>query len=169
MAGMLPIPPDDLRCRRHGGKTWRCSGWRIHNKSLCEFHFLKRCDVKQGTSHGHVQSSERGNGNRKFKRCHQCNRIDERVVECRKCRRKCYCLSCIQTRYSSVTEEAIAECCPFCSGNCNCKACSCQNQMGTGNVEVEMQVSRGEGKFQCKEKSDDEENYNGKTVNFDLF
>ncbi|XP_044510797.1 lysine-specific demethylase JMJ25-like isoform X2 [Mangifera indica] len=165
MAGMLPIPPDDLRCRRRGGKTWRCSGWRIHNKSLCEFHFLKRCDVKQGTSHGHVQSSERRNGNRKFKRCHQCNRIDERVVECRKCRRKCYCLSCIQTRYSSVTEEAIAECCPFCSGNCNCKACSCQNQMGTGNVEVEMQDTSNievemqlnvEQKFEGKDNNDAE-------------
>ncbi|KAG4989551.1 hypothetical protein AAZX31_11G211200 [Glycine max] len=33
-------PPDDLRCRRTGGHTWRCKHWRIHDQPYCEDHFL---------------------------------------------------------------------------------------------------------------------------------
>ncbi|THG18328.1 hypothetical protein TEA_012540 [Camellia sinensis var. sinensis] len=42
--------------------------------------------------------------------CHQCQRNDKgRVVRCQ--------------RYPDTKEEAIAEACPVCCGNCNCKAC----------------------------------------------
>ncbi|XP_075106138.1 lysine-specific demethylase JMJ26 isoform X2 [Nicotiana tabacum] len=34
-------PPDDLRCERSDGKKWRCSGYRIQGKPLCQKHFLK--------------------------------------------------------------------------------------------------------------------------------
>eukprot|EP00261_Vitis_vinifera_P023820 XP_010655918.1 PREDICTED: lysine-specific demethylase JMJ25 isoform X2 [Vitis vinifera] len=56
--------------------------------------------------------------------CHQCQRNDKgRVVRCRKCKRKRFCIPCLETWYPHMSEEAIAESCPFCSGNCNCKAC----------------------------------------------
>ncbi|KAF8398699.1 hypothetical protein HHK36_014556 [Tetracentron sinense] len=56
--------------------------------------------------------------------CHQCQRNDKgRIVRCGKCKRKRYCAPCIQRWYHQMSEEAIAEACPFCRGNCNCKAC----------------------------------------------
>ncbi|TKY47315.1 Lysine-specific demethylase JMJ25 [Spatholobus suberectus] len=33
-------PPEDLRCRRNDGKSWRCHHWRIHDQLYCEDHFL---------------------------------------------------------------------------------------------------------------------------------
>ncbi|XP_027155647.1 uncharacterized protein LOC113756021 [Coffea eugenioides] len=33
--------PDELRCRRSDGKTWRCHSWRIHGKPYCEKHYLQ--------------------------------------------------------------------------------------------------------------------------------
>ncbi|KAK3026134.1 hypothetical protein RJ639_042577, partial [Escallonia herrerae] len=56
--------------------------------------------------------------------CHQCFSSVRRVVRCRK--RKCmkrYCSPCIERWYPNLSEEAIAETCPYCRGNCNCKAC----------------------------------------------
>ncbi|XP_037495740.1 lysine-specific demethylase JMJ25, partial [Jatropha curcas] len=34
-------PPDDLRCSRSDGKAWRCNRWKIHDRSLCELHYLQ--------------------------------------------------------------------------------------------------------------------------------
>ncbi|OVA06233.1 zinc finger protein [Macleaya cordata] len=57
-------------------------------------------------------------------RCHQCNRNDRRiVVPCCKCKQKLYCIQCIKQWYPHVSEEEIAETCPFCRGNCNCNPC----------------------------------------------
>ncbi|XP_057959187.1 lysine-specific demethylase JMJ26-like [Malania oleifera] len=55
--------------------------------------------------------------------CHQCQRSDKRVVRCRMCKGKRFCGPCIQRWYPLMSEDAIAESCPFCRGNCNCKAC----------------------------------------------
>ncbi|PON68253.1 Zinc finger, RING-type domain containing protein [Parasponia andersonii] len=56
--------------------------------------------------------------------CHQCQRNDKgRVVRCRKCKRKRFCIPCLENWYPHTPEEDIAESCPVCSGNCNCKAC----------------------------------------------
>ncbi|XP_062029568.1 lysine-specific demethylase JMJ25-like [Rosa rugosa] len=56
--------------------------------------------------------------------CHQCQRNDKgRVVRCKKCRTKRYCVPCIDNWYPHTSEDAIAEACPVCRGNCNCKAC----------------------------------------------
>ncbi|KAI7993895.1 Lysine-specific demethylase JMJ25 [Camellia lanceoleosa] len=56
--------------------------------------------------------------------CHQCQRRDRgRVVRCQRCRAKRFCVSCLTRWYPGMMEEAIAEACPFCRGNCNCKAC----------------------------------------------
>ncbi|XP_042500782.1 lysine-specific demethylase JMJ25-like isoform X2 [Macadamia integrifolia] len=56
--------------------------------------------------------------------CHQCQRNDKgRVVRCKNCRRKRYCIPCIQNWYPKLTENSIENLCPFCRGNCNCKAC----------------------------------------------
>ncbi|AES62955.2 transcription factor jumonji (JmjC) domain protein [Medicago truncatula] len=56
--------------------------------------------------------------------CHQCQRNDKgRVVRCTKCKRKRYCIPCLNNWYPHLKEEKIAEACPVCCGNCNCKAC----------------------------------------------
>ncbi|GLU12794.1 hypothetical protein SLE2022_294530 [Rubroshorea leprosula] len=56
--------------------------------------------------------------------CHQCQRNDKgRVVRCKKCKRKRYCVPCITTWYPKTSEDDIAEACPVCRYNCNCKAC----------------------------------------------
>ncbi|XP_050232867.1 lysine-specific demethylase JMJ26-like [Mercurialis annua] len=57
-------------------------------------------------------------------KCHQCLR-NERiiVVPCKKCKGKMYCIQCIRKWYPEMTEEEIAEQCPFCRRNCNCNVC----------------------------------------------
>nr|GMC59762.1 lysine-specific demethylase JMJ25-like isoform X2 [Ipomoea batatas] len=55
--------------------------------------------------------------------CHQCMRSDRKVVRCRNECLKRYCIPCITRWYPQLTEESIAENCPFCRGNCNCKDC----------------------------------------------
>ncbi|XP_043717895.1 lysine-specific demethylase JMJ25-like [Telopea speciosissima] len=56
--------------------------------------------------------------------CHQCQRNDKgRVVLCKNCRRKRYCVPCMQRWYPTLTEGSIENLCPICRGNCNCKSC----------------------------------------------
>ncbi|XP_050279578.1 lysine-specific demethylase JMJ25-like [Quercus robur] len=56
--------------------------------------------------------------------CHQCQRNDKgRVVRCKRCKKKRYCIPCLQKWYPNIEEDYIAEACPVCRGNCNCKAC----------------------------------------------
>ncbi|KAI8022338.1 Lysine-specific demethylase JMJ25 [Camellia lanceoleosa] len=56
--------------------------------------------------------------------CHQCQRNDKgRVVRCQRCKTKRFCIPCLHRWYPDTKEEAIAEACPVCCGNCNCKAC----------------------------------------------
>ncbi|XP_062107930.1 lysine-specific demethylase JMJ26-like isoform X2 [Humulus lupulus] len=56
--------------------------------------------------------------------CHQCQRNDKgRVVRCTKCKRKRFCVPCIENWYPNTPEEDIAESCPVCRENCNCKSC----------------------------------------------
>ncbi|XP_024630937.1 lysine-specific demethylase JMJ25 [Medicago truncatula] len=56
--------------------------------------------------------------------CHQCQRNDKgRVVRCTKCKRKRFCIPCLNNWYPHLKEEEVAEACPVCCGNCNCKAC----------------------------------------------
>ncbi|KAH9622390.1 hypothetical protein KSS87_023324 [Heliosperma pusillum] len=56
--------------------------------------------------------------------CHQCQRNDSGpVVRCTKCKTKRFCLPCIANWYPRMTEDQIAEACPFCLHNCNCKTC----------------------------------------------
>ncbi|KAJ7558616.1 hypothetical protein O6H91_04G048200 [Diphasiastrum complanatum] len=56
--------------------------------------------------------------------CHQCQRNDKgKVVFCKKCNRKRYCLCCIERWYPLMKEEDFEKACPYCQGNCNCKAC----------------------------------------------
>ncbi|CAL5354369.1 unnamed protein product [Camellia sinensis] len=56
--------------------------------------------------------------------CHQCQTSKKgRVVRCQKCKIKRFCIPCLIRWYPGMTEEAIAEACPCCRGNCNCKAC----------------------------------------------
>ncbi|KAM3285596.1 lysine-specific demethylase JMJ25 [Capsicum chacoense] len=55
--------------------------------------------------------------------CHQCMKSDRKVVRCKRGCRKRYCSPCIERWYPHLSEEAIAEKCPVCRGNCNCKDC----------------------------------------------
>ncbi|XP_004308523.1 PREDICTED: uncharacterized protein LOC101298267 [Fragaria vesca subsp. vesca] len=78
--------------------------------------------------------------------CHQCQRNDRaRVVNCTNCKRKRFCVSCIQKWYPQMSEETIADACPVCLGNCNCKACLCLE--GTNDIlnsKLELHVSKDE-------------------------
>ncbi|KAG5538866.1 hypothetical protein RHGRI_019417 [Rhododendron griersonianum] len=62
-------------------------------------------------------------GEDRYQMCHQCQKSDRSVVRCLGGCRKRYCGPCIKRWYPLLSEEAIAECCPYCQGNCNCKAC----------------------------------------------
>ncbi|TKY50713.1 Lysine-specific demethylase JMJ25 [Spatholobus suberectus] len=56
--------------------------------------------------------------------CHQCQRNDKgRVVRCTSCKRKRFCIFCINNWYPHLKEDDIAKACPVCCGNCNCKGC----------------------------------------------
>ncbi|XP_055961701.1 lysine-specific demethylase JMJ29-like isoform X2 [Mercurialis annua] len=56
--------------------------------------------------------------------CHQCQRNDKgRIVRCRKCKTKRYCIPCLTTWYPKMTEEEVGNACPVCLGICNCTAC----------------------------------------------
>ncbi|KAK1270710.1 hypothetical protein QJS04_geneDACA004416 [Acorus gramineus] len=56
--------------------------------------------------------------------CHQCQRNDKgRVVHCKKCKSKRFCIPCLTRWYPSLSEEDIEKACPVCCKNCNCKAC----------------------------------------------
>ncbi|CAJ1782225.1 unnamed protein product [Sphenostylis stenocarpa] len=56
--------------------------------------------------------------------CHQCQRNDKgTVVRCTHCKRKRFCIPCLQRWYPHLKEDDIARNCPVCCGNCNCKAC----------------------------------------------
>ncbi|XP_048229587.1 uncharacterized protein LOC8277981 [Ricinus communis] len=57
-------------------------------------------------------------------KCHQCMKYERKiVVPCRKCKCKMFCVQCIKRWYPEMTEEEIAEECPFCRRNCNCNIC----------------------------------------------
>lgn len=59
--------------------------------------------------------------------CHQCMKSDRKVARCGKRCGKRYCSPCIERWYPHLSEEAIAEKCPVCRGNCNCKDCLRKN------------------------------------------
>ncbi|KAG8076505.1 hypothetical protein GUJ93_ZPchr0006g44030 [Zizania palustris] len=56
--------------------------------------------------------------------CHQCQRNDKgRVVWCKTCNNKRFCVPCINQWYPDLPEDEFAAKCPYCRKNCNCKAC----------------------------------------------
>ncbi|OEL29728.1 Lysine-specific demethylase JMJ25 [Dichanthelium oligosanthes] len=56
--------------------------------------------------------------------CHQCQRNDKgRVVWCKSCENKRFCVPCIERWYPDVSEDEFAAKCPYCRKNCNCKGC----------------------------------------------
>ncbi|KAK9068917.1 hypothetical protein SSX86_013033 [Deinandra increscens subsp. villosa] len=60
----------------------------------------------------------------KHSRCHQCKRNDRKiVVPCLKCNKTLYCIQCIRQWYPNLSEEEVADKCPYCCGNCNCNLC----------------------------------------------
>ncbi|XP_072966548.1 lysine-specific demethylase JMJ29-like isoform X2 [Typha angustifolia] len=217
-------PPDEERCTRSDGKSWRCRNRRAGGVSLCEDHRLKQL-LKRSTKDGaRVSSSEeereetetkkvrrrrgrgrgRGRGRKPVKRvlssgeendtfasddgdcgkhkvlkvrkkrqtkkakkeedsnvasssaarsnlssstiqdgnessdkkkrrmliggdalmCHQCQRNDKgRVVWCKLCTKKRFCVPCMTRWYPHLQEDEFAEKCPVCRKNCNCKGC----------------------------------------------
>ncbi|KAK8497654.1 hypothetical protein V6N12_042842 [Hibiscus sabdariffa] len=57
---MVPFiaPPEELRCARYVNKC-RCSRWRIHGKSYCEFHFLRQTHCSKLKNTGQRQTKKR--------------------------------------------------------------------------------------------------------------
>ncbi|XP_068306087.1 lysine-specific demethylase JMJ29-like [Pyrus communis] len=77
--------------------------------------------------------------------CHQCQRNDKgRVVRCKVCKRKRFCIPCIQNWYPCTSEDAIAESCPVCRKNCNCKACLRLDYQSEKDVYPEFEVTKEE-------------------------
>ncbi|KAB2595213.1 hypothetical protein D8674_030663 [Pyrus ussuriensis x Pyrus communis] len=71
--------------------------------------------------------------------CHQCQRNDKgRVVLCRLCKRKRFCIPCIQSWYPQMSEDAIAEACPVCRRNCNCTVCLHKPSQYLRNLEFNI-------------------------------
>ncbi|KAJ7959988.1 Lysine-specific demethylase JMJ25 [Quillaja saponaria] len=102
---------------------------------------------KSGTKNGLVDGRGRITSNGKeygYQMCHQCQISGRRVVSCRKCKRKRFCGPCIKRWYPHISEEAIAECCPFCQGICNCKACLRRNDNIMDSESLEMATNRDE-------------------------
>ncbi|XP_004232586.1 lysine-specific demethylase JMJ26 [Solanum lycopersicum] len=230
------VPADDLRCHRSDGKKWRCKGFKVEGKSMCEQHlhrasasvsvvkrvekrrkrYVARSDTSDSddlsepeddkpvpVSLGDPREVVEGEGDKKKKRgneekpcskwikspeksfskgikmvsqedgerrvsrvvkkgvecdqndctnpkdkkkpdprrkhfstddpyddcqmCHQCMKSDRKVARCGKRCGKRYCSPCIKRWYPHLSEEAIAEECPVCRGNCNCKDCLRKN------------------------------------------
>ncbi|XP_059445951.1 lysine-specific demethylase JMJ25-like isoform X2 [Corylus avellana] len=75
--------------------------------------------------------------------CHQCQRNDNgRVVRCKKCKRKRYCIPCLTRWYPDTVEDFIAESCPVCRGICNCKACLRLDVPVKNLKNLELEVSK---------------------------
>ncbi|KAG9458935.1 hypothetical protein H6P81_003443 [Aristolochia fimbriata] len=85
--------------------------------------------------------------------CHQCQRNDKgEIVRCKRCKVKRFCVSCIRQWYPLMSKAAIAECCPFCRGNCNCKSClrsfKCEEKKpGYGTVIMNEKQKRDENLY----------------------
>ncbi|KAF6159382.1 hypothetical protein GIB67_032153 [Kingdonia uniflora] len=103
-------------------KSLQCVGLREKCKSLDE-----DCDeeLERSSEPSTIDSSSSpstSSGRDSF--CHQCMKNYGRtVIPCEKCKGKLYCLQCIKRWYPQMSEEDIAEACPFCRGNCNCNNC----------------------------------------------
>ncbi|XP_059662576.1 lysine-specific demethylase JMJ26-like [Cornus florida] len=75
------------------------------------------------SDHRCIKKNMKENGEECLK-CHQCWRNDRRiVVPCTKCKKLLYCIQCIRQWYPDLSEEEIADFCPFCRGICNCTMC----------------------------------------------
>lgn len=236
------VPPDELRCRRSDGRQWRCKGYKVEGKSMCEKHlssaagtgrnqkrrrnYIVTSDSSESESESSVKNdssetedekteakitrkrkagskliksteksirtesssseedrmkdgkltkkekvevalekqddddqsdrtnrkgkkkvevsrkSDKGKNKKVDRRrkyfstdvpyddgqmCHQCMKSDRKVARCGKRCGKRYCSPCIERWYPHLSEEAIAEKCPVCRGNCNCKDCLRKN------------------------------------------
>ncbi|XP_071742551.1 lysine-specific demethylase JMJ29-like isoform X2 [Rutidosis leptorrhynchoides] len=69
-------------------------------------------------------------------KCHQCKRNDRKtVVPCTNCNELVYCIQCIKQWYPQLSEEEIADLCPYCRGNCNCNLCL-HSTFKTSNIDI---------------------------------
>ncbi|KAJ4776341.1 transcription factor jumonji (jmjC) domain-containing protein [Rhynchospora pubera] len=55
--------------------------------------------------------------------CHQCHNNIRKVIRCKLCCKRRYCLQCVTRWYPQISKEEFATKCPVCRGNCNCKTC----------------------------------------------
>ncbi|KAH7684865.1 lysine-specific demethylase 3 protein [Dioscorea alata] len=56
--------------------------------------------------------------------CHQCqSKYKEKIVWCLTCKKKRYCVPCIERWYPDLTIAEFEKKCPYCCNNCNCKGC----------------------------------------------
>ncbi|KAL9998759.1 putative transcription factor C2H2 family [Helianthus debilis subsp. tardiflorus] len=86
--------------------------------------YIEYCS--SASSGGHTSAAinvkDQKNGKEQPK-CHQCKRSDRKtVVPCTKCD-EMYCIQCIRQWYPQLSEEEVADLCPYCRVNCNCNLC----------------------------------------------
>nr|XP_043630324.1 lysine-specific demethylase JMJ25-like [Erigeron canadensis] len=78
---------------------------------------MKKCSRKRVVNVGKGVREE-------HKYCHQCGgKGKDRVIYCKKCGSKRYCVNCMTKWYPDVSEEEFAKACPVCQNNCNCNTC----------------------------------------------
>ncbi|KAK9057944.1 hypothetical protein SSX86_022783 [Deinandra increscens subsp. villosa] len=81
-------------------------------------------DCSSASSVGSISTAINIKDGNEHPNCHQCKRNDRKtVVPCTKCNQIVYCIQCIRQWYPQLSEEEIADLCPYCRGNCNCNLC----------------------------------------------
>ncbi|KAF3341199.1 lysine-specific demethylase JMJ25-like protein [Carex littledalei] len=55
--------------------------------------------------------------------CHQCQANKRKVIRCKLCHKRCFCLQCVTRWYPQISKKGLADKCPVCRNNCNCKQC----------------------------------------------
>ncbi|KAJ0008268.1 hypothetical protein Pint_30679 [Pistacia integerrima] len=145
----VPVPPDELRCYRCDDKGLRCHGWRLHEKPLCQSHFLN------GTSSVEleIQVNREGNLACQEKSDHEENNNNDETRKSLNANRTIMLkLSQLEggqeasyeeqtsninkQRYPKMSENDMEDACPFCRENCNCTACLRRTKTGTGNIDM---------------------------------
>ncbi|KFK36435.1 hypothetical protein AALP_AA4G123900 [Arabis alpina] len=97
---------------------------KVVNDSEVSVVYKRRRNTVAENDDNDKKSQEENGDNYQSSMCHQCQRNDKgRVVRCLNCKRKRYCIPCLETWYPGKSEKLIEEKCSFCWDTCNCRAC----------------------------------------------
>ncbi|TVU27615.1 hypothetical protein EJB05_19109 [Eragrostis curvula] len=109
-------------CRKNNKETVKKRG---RPRKIVVEQVNSKAQLSNSKSHGETNENERKMlTGQDALMCHHCQRKDKgRVVRCMSCKRKSFCVPCIEQWYLDLSEDEAAKKCPYCRKNCNCKAC----------------------------------------------